>query len=302
MLSAADARLSVVIATRNRRARLLDTLPHHLTLPEQPRVVVVDDASTDGTAGALVAAHPRVEVVRLRSSLGGAARNEGVRVTTTPYVAFSDDDAWWRPGALRMAADLLDAHPRLAVVQAHVLVGHDERDDVTCTQMRASPLRPIGDQPGCPILSFVACAVVIRRTAFDECHGFSPRLAIGGEEELLSWDLAAAGWQLSYVPEIIAHHHPPPAPGGRPLRRETTIRNALWTAWLRRPAGAATRATIRTLARAPRDRTTARAVRRAVAEGAWLVRERRVSPPSVEQMLRQLEQQRPPFDGAESRR
>ncbi|MDO0931403.1 hypothetical protein QQY66_06815 [Streptomyces sp. DG2A-72] len=36
-----------------------------------------------------------------------------MRHADTPYVAFSDDDSWWTPGALRQAADLLDVHPRL---------------------------------------------------------------------------------------------------------------------------------------------------------------------------------------------
>ena len=282
-------RVTVVVATHNRCERLRATVPRHLALPERPRVIVVDDASTDGTADALAAEQPRVDVIRLGSNVGAAARNCGVRASSTPYVALTDDDAWWRPDALRRAADLLDAHPRLAVVQAHVLVGPAERDDATCTLMSQSPLPPRNDQPGHPILSFVACAAVVRRAAFLAADGFSPRLGIGGEEQLLGWDLAAAGWQLSYAPEILAHHDPPPAADGRPSRRETIFRNAIWTTWLRRPIGPAARATAAMLASAPRDRTTARAVVRAVVGGAWVLRQRHVSPPHVEAMRRQLE-------------
>jgi hypothetical protein len=36
-------------------------------------------------------------------------RTLGVRAATTPYVAFSDDDSWWEPGALQSAADLRNA-------------------------------------------------------------------------------------------------------------------------------------------------------------------------------------------------
>jgi N-acetylglucosaminyl-diphospho-decaprenol L-rhamnosyltransferase len=284
--------VTVVVASRDRRAELLASVPRHLALPERPPVIVVDDASTDGTADALAAAHPQVELIRLAASAGGAARNAGVRAAATPYVAFSDDDAWWRPGALARSVALLDAHPRVAVVQARILVGPDEREDPTCLEMAASPLPRAGGQPGHPILSFVACAAVVRRGAFLAAGGFSERLAVGGEEELLGWDLAAAGWQLSYVPEIVAHHHPPPAADGRPARRETTLRNALWTAWLRRPGRAAARATAAAVARAPGDRATARALVRAVAEGAWVLRERRVSPPHVEAMRRRLEVRR----------
>jgi GT2 family glycosyltransferase len=278
--------VTVVVASRNRRSQLLDSVPRHLALPERPPVIVVDDASTDGTAEAL-AALP-VRVIRLAESRGGAARNAGVGTATTPYVAFSDDDSWWRPGALWRAAALLDAHPRLAVVQAHVLVGPQERDDPTCAAMAASPLPPGDGQPGHPILGFIACATVVRRSAFLDAGGFSARLAVGGEEELLVLDLAAAGWQLSYVPEIVAHHHPPATPD-RPERRATTLRNALWTAWLRRPLGSATRVTATALSRAPADRATARAIGSALAGSAWVLRERRVSPPHVEAMSRLLD-------------
>jgi N-acetylglucosaminyl-diphospho-decaprenol L-rhamnosyltransferase len=286
----AAERVTIVVASRNRRSELLASIPRHLALPERPRVIVVDDASTDGTAEALAAELPQVDVIRLPASLGGAARNAGVRAASSPYVAFSDDDAWWQPGALHRATELLDAHPRLAVVQAHILVGPQERDDPTCELMRTSRLPSSPGQPGHPILSFIACAVVVRRAAFLSQDGFCARLGTGGEEQLLSWDLVGAGWQLSYIPEILAHHHPPPTPDGRPGRREATLRNALWTEWLRRPWPAAARSTVATLAHAPRDRTTARAVRRAIAGCGWVLRARRVNPRHVEQMYELLGQ------------
>ena len=285
-----DPRIAVVVASYNRRERLLTSLPHHLALPEAPAVVVVDNASSDGTAEAVEAAHPGVTIVRTQENLGGAGRNVGVAAVRTPYVAFSDDDSWWTPGALARAADLLDADPRLAVVQAHILVGEDDRDDPMCLEMAESPLTAADGQVGHPILSWVACAVVVRREAFLAVGGFSGRLWLGGEEELVGWDLASKGWLMSYVPEVVAHHDPPPH-RGRPERRELGIRNTLWTTWLRRPAHTAARRTVRNLRAFPNDRTTARGVGRAVAGLSWVLWERRVCPPHVEAMCRQLERQ-----------
>ena len=149
-------------------------------------------------------------------------------------MAFSDDDSWWRPGALARAVALLEAHPRLALVAARVLVGPEEVTDPTCLQMQRGPIPPDADLPGPPVVGFLACGAVVRRSAFLAVGGFEPRYGIGGEEELLAIDLAAAGWGLIYAGDVVAHHHP--ARGdGRPGRRRAQVRNALWTAWLRRP-------------------------------------------------------------------
>jgi len=291
MPSAPDPRTAVVVASRDRREALLDSIPRHLALPERPRVVLVDNASSDGSPDAVAAAHPEVEILRLDRNRGGGGRNAGARAVQEPYVAFTDDDAWWEPGALRRAADLLDAHPRLAVVQAHILVGPEERPDPICAEMAESPLPAAEGQPGHPILSFVACTVVVRRQAFLSVGGFAERFGIGGEEELVGWDLTGEGWTMSYVPEVVGHHCPPRVAGGRPERREVGIRNTLWTTWLRRPAAAAARRTARDLRKFPADRVTARGIGRALAGMPWVLGQRRVSPPHVEDMRRMLEDQ-----------
>ena len=287
-MTAPDLRVAVVVASRNRRELLLRTLSRHLALPERPRVVVVDDASTDGTADAVEAMGRGIDVIRLSRNVGGAARNVGMRAVDAPYVALCDDDSWWSPGALRRAADLLDRHPRLAAINGHILVGPDQHIDPACEEMARNVLPRVGDQPGHPLLSFLACAVVLRRSPVLELGGFWERFGLGGEEELLGWDLAGAGWLMSYVPEIVAHHHPPPN-DGRPERRERAIRNALWVAWLRRPAPAAAARTLHALGSGPPDRASVRAVARALAGLPWVLRRRRVSPPHVEAMRRRLE-------------
>ncbi|MGV9572303.1 glycosyltransferase family 2 protein, partial [Streptomyces nigra] len=113
------AAVGVVIATRNRAPSLARTLRQLNRLPERPPVVVVDNASTDGTPDLLAREFPQVQVVRLPANRGALARTVGVRALDTPYVAFSDDDSWWAPDALSRAARLFDAHPRLGLLSAH---------------------------------------------------------------------------------------------------------------------------------------------------------------------------------------
>jgi N-acetylglucosaminyl-diphospho-decaprenol L-rhamnosyltransferase len=249
-MPASPARVAVVIATRNRGTELLDTLARLLALDEQPPIVVVDNGSTDGTAELVRVRCPGVQVVGLRRNQGGAARTVGARLVDSPYVAFSDDDSWWAPGALRRAVELLERHPRLAVLAARVLVGPDERLDPVCREMARSPLPSAADLPGPSVLGFIACGAIVRRAAFLEVGGFDIRLGVGGEEELLSVDLAARGWGLAYVEEVVAHHHPSPSRDPS-ARRRVQVRNALWSAWLRRPLGGAARQTAHLVGHAP---------------------------------------------------
>ncbi len=291
-LAATPPRASVVVLTHDRRDTVLGTVARLVALAPRPSVVVVDNGSRDGTAVALRAQHPDVVVVALRATRGAAARNVGVRLATTPYVALADDDTWLAPGALERAASILDAAPEVAVVTGRVLVGPEAREDPTCTLMAASPLpmpaRRPGDAVVHAILGFLAGASMIRRSAFLDAGGFEPRLFIGGEEHLLAIDLATRGWSMVYCPDVVVHHHPSPLRDAA-ARRRLCLRNALWSTWLRRPAGVAVARTVRLLAAHARDGVALRALRDAAAGAGWVLTHRRVVPSRVEAALRAIE-------------
>jgi GT2 family glycosyltransferase len=280
-------RVGVVIATRDRRDSLLRTLGQLRALEERPPVVVVDNGSTDGTPDAVRTADAGVEVVALGRNRGAAARNVGLERLDCAYVAFSDDDSWWAPGALERAVEVLDAHPRLAVVAARVLVGDGAREDPVCAQMAGSPLGRRPGAPGPAVLGFVACGAVVRREAMLAVGGFDERYGIGGEETPLALELASAGWELAYVEGVVAHHHP--STGPRPSRVARQIRNELWSAWLRRPAPAALLVTLHVVrASLGRPGDLARGLAQALAGATWVARERRLLPASVERSVRLL--------------
>ncbi|CCH89366.1 Glycosyl transferase family 2 [Modestobacter italicus] len=283
-----DPRVAVVVITHQRREELLLALTRLRGLPEQPHVVVVDNGSTDGTADAVRAEHPWVELIASPTNLGAVGRNLGVARLDTPYVAFCDDDTWWEPGSLRTAADTFDAHPRLAVLTARILVEPGSTEDPIVAELRDSPVVGADWLPGPALGSFLAGASVLRREAFDEVGGFSERLWLGGEEELMAGDLAAAGWELCYLPALTVHHQASTARDPH-KRRADGIRNTLWTTWLRRPFRPALRRTVHLLRTVPRDRVTARGLLAAVGGLPWVLRERTVLPPHAEARFAALE-------------
>jgi GT2 family glycosyltransferase len=224
--------VTVVVASRNRRSDLLATLPRH----EAP-VVLVDNASTDGSADAVRATHPEVTVLRLRRNQGARARTLGAARAGTPFVAFADDDSWWARGDLERAVAIMRGHPRLALLNARILVGPEEKLDPVCVEMADSPLGTEPDLPGPSLLGFVACAALVRTEAFAAVGGFDPVVRFPGEEERPALDLAAAGWGMAYVDTLTVHHHPSARRDG-PGRRQAAIwRSRLLTALMRLPAG-----------------------------------------------------------------
>ena len=134
------------------------------------------------------------------------------------------------PGRWATAAEVFDADPRLGLIAAQTLVGPGGEPDPVNAAMARSPLRENG---AAEVLGFLACACVVRKAAFLGIGGFSELLFFVGEERLLAYDLAAAGWGRRYSPEVVAIHHPsarPPDPG---RRRRAELRNAVLIAWLR---------------------------------------------------------------------
>ncbi len=281
-------RVTVVVLTYNRRREVLRTLAELARAVEGAPIVVVDNASTDGTAAAIAEAHPSVRVVRLARNVGAAARNEGARIARTPFVAFCDDDTWWLPGSIARAAAALDRHPRLAAVTARVVVGAARREDPTNARMAASPLPNALGVDGSAILGLLAGACMVRRDPFLAVGGYEPRFFLGGEERLLAVDLAAAGWHMAYLPAAVVCHAPSPVRDDA-ARRRFEARNALWFAWLRRPPAIAARAT-RAWWKAMRgERSRGRALCDALAGLPWIARERRTLPLDVEHALRTID-------------
>jgi GT2 family glycosyltransferase len=272
-----DPRVTVVIATRDRRESLLRTLDH---LAGQAPVVVVDNASADGTADAVRTRHPDVELVELPVNTGAVARTDGVRRAATPYAAFADDDSWWEPGALDRAADLLDTHPQVAVVVGRVRMAADGREDAVTRKHRAELL---GRSPAGPdVLSFPAFAAVVRRDAYTGVGGFSRLLFFGGEEHLLALDLAATGWQLVFAEDVVAWHDPAGPDHPTAARWALQTRNDVLVDWLRRPLPVALGATGRLARRALREPAARQALAGLLMRLPAALRLRRPVPAEVE--------------------
>src|SRR5262245_58596550 len=95
--------VSIIISTFNRREVLLKNLARleGLASCQLPlEVLVVDNASKDGTADAVAAAFPRVFLLRQTKNLGPVAKDLAIEHARGELILFLDDDSYPQPGAI----------------------------------------------------------------------------------------------------------------------------------------------------------------------------------------------------------
>src|SRR5438445_1392477 len=106
--------LSIVIVSFNTRAHLRACL---MSLADEPvEAIVVDNASTDGSAEMVAAEFPAVDLIRLQENAGFArANNAALPRCRGKYVLLLNSDTQARPGAIESLIAFGDAHPEAGV-------------------------------------------------------------------------------------------------------------------------------------------------------------------------------------------
>ena len=189
-------RVSLVIATHNRREVLLHTLEHigkcGLAIGEF-ETLVVDNASTDGTAEAVRGQFPSVKVMRQRVNRGPCAKNAGIRAAGGEFVVFLDDDSYPTAGSVRRMLEHFWTDPHLGAAVFTVTLPDGSRE---CS---AYPNVCIG------------CGTGFRRSALLEVGGLPEDFFMAAEEYDLSLRLLDAGWRVRAFDDLHVMHLKTPA-------------------------------------------------------------------------------------------
>jgi GT2 family glycosyltransferase len=281
-------RITVVVLSRNHVRQTVDTVARLTALPEAPCVIVADNGSSDATVSLLGSLFPRVRIVQGLRDLGTAGFNRAIALVSTDYVACCDDATWWAPGALARAVKLLDANPRIAVLNARV-IGDDERE-ISPGRLIVGAIPPGTDTDGLPgpaLVHYMAGACILRTQVFRAIGGYDEHLAAGAAEELAALDVLSAGHAIVYCEAALAHRQPLAA-WTTPAQHCTLARNAAWVAWMRLPARDALRATGHALAVFARQRALGPSGIALVRGAFWTLPRRHVVPREVALLTRQV--------------
>jgi len=193
------------------------------------RVVVVDNASTDGTAELVSSGFPHVELIRSEANLGFAAgANRLIEATRPEDLLLLNADVEVTEGALEALDRALASHPRAAVVGPR-LVGSDGGREhsayrfptlgvaswvnsglwqVRSRSWRARRLLPGAPQPEVPsrVDWVVGAAMALRRAALEEVGPFDGSFFMYAED--LDWchRASGAGWEVWVEPRATVMH------------------------------------------------------------------------------------------------
>lgn len=235
-------KVSVVIVSWNRCAETLEAIRSALLQRYEPmEVVVVEAASTDGSAEAISSRYPTVRLVRLEKNRGVPGnRNVGASVATGDVLFFLDNDAELETCALKEVARTFEAGARVGAVGCRVLDARGEGLDRGCWVYPFDPDRY--SRVPFYTYTFAGGAAAVRRTALEEVGPFMEELFYAREEEELCLRLLDAGFEVVYLPTAIVRHKGSALARTDPVRKsELDLRNMIWVTWRLLPTGAALR-------------------------------------------------------------
>ncbi|MFD0690593.1 mycofactocin biosynthesis glycosyltransferase MftF [Actinomadura fibrosa] len=209
--------VTVVIPAFGRAAELDATLAAVKGVP----AIVVDDGSPDPEPLRRAAEAHGARLVRHARNRGpAAARNTGLRLARTPFVAFVDSDCRPEHGWL----DTLMPHfddPRVAAVAPRVVPSSGGTRLLARYEAARSALdmgrRPALVRPG-GRLGFVPTATLLVRVAALDDPPFDERLRLGEDVDFV-WRLGDRGWNVRYEPAARVAHTPRLRPADWARRR-----------------------------------------------------------------------------------
>jgi GT2 family glycosyltransferase len=244
--------LSVSIVNTNSRELLLACL--ETLRGTNAELVVLDNASEDGSVAAVRERFPDVRVIAQDFRAGfGANHNAVIRSTEGRYVYVLNEDTTAEDWAFERLVGYLDAHPRVAAVGPRLVYPDGRLQDSAwrfpTPLVSALGLLTVGKlgvkQSGGDVPHAVdwvmGAALLLRREALDEVGLFDEGFFLYSEEVDLQFRLRQAGWEVRYLPDVTVVHHESQFSAEIPERRINEMWRSRHRYWQKHHSGAGAR-------------------------------------------------------------
>ncbi len=226
--------LSIIILNWNVAGLLeacLRSLPSALGhWSRRTEVLVVDNASTDGSVEMVRREFPGVRLIALDRNLGfSGGNNAGIRASRGKYLFLLNPDTIAHPGSIAMLADYMEAHPEAGIIGPRLLnpdgtlqPSRRRFPTMATALIESTPLQRW--LPNAPILRrfyildradaetqevdwVSGAALMCRREALMQAGMLDPGYFMFSEEVDLCRRVSNAGWRIVYLPEAEITHY-----------------------------------------------------------------------------------------------
>ena len=213
--------LSIVVLSYNRREALAKTLEmlRDDAATRDAEVIVVDNASGDGSPAMIRERFPHVKLIELTSNIAIAGFNRGVEAAGGDVVLVLDDDSWPQRGVVERAMNLLGARPDLAAVT--LLPVHPETR--TPEWRFAGTIDAARDD-----WPTMGCANFVRRADWLAAGGYDESFFLYRNDTDLALKLLSLGRGVWFDPSWIAWHESPAAATKSARWFRMATRNWMW--------------------------------------------------------------------------
>ena len=198
--------VSFIISTFNRRDVLLETLARIEQcglLSMEFEILLVDNASSDGSAKEAATRFPRLRLFPQSVNLGACAKNIALPHARGEYVVFLDDDSFPAPGSITKMIRHFEEDPMLGAAVFTVTLPDGSHECSAYPNV------------------FIGCGAGFRRRALEQVGGLPDDFFMQAEEYVLSLRLMDAGWEVRGFDDMHVTHLK--TPGARVSRRSTRL-------------------------------------------------------------------------------
>lgn len=196
----APIRVSTIIPVYNGAATVARAIDSALAQEfDGQEIIVVNDGSTDNTAEVLAGYGDRIRVIHQANGGAAKARDRAASRSNAEFLAFLDCDDFWTTQKLARAMDALGQTPQSSLAYSDYFALPPEGGPPQLTKCGGPPsLEDLFKGP-----SILTSTIVIRRSIFEQCGGFSSLLNVPrcGFEDLAFWLVAREHGQFAYVSE-----------------------------------------------------------------------------------------------------
>ena len=228
---------SIIIPVFNKlelTRQCLTTLASITTMPEY-EVIVVDNASSDGTAEFLAELGGDVQVISNPENYGFAvACNQGANAARGEFLLFLNNDTIPTEGWLNALVDEVERHPDVAVVGSKLLYedGTIQHAGVAFSRIVFTPYHIYRTVPAdSPMVNrrrefqcVTGACMLVRRDVFEQVGRFDEGFKNGFEDVDLCLKIRERGWRIVYRPDSVVYHLESQTPGRKTHDRDNARR------------------------------------------------------------------------------